>query len=366
MKIGILKETKVGEGRVALTPLDVKKVIAENHAVCAEKGAGTASGFSDAEYESAGAVVGSRGSVYEADLIVKVKEPSLLERDDVRKGQVIFCFLHLAAYPELAELFLKKNITAVAFETIEEKNGVKPILHPMSVIAGRLAALQGMQYLIQEKGLLISDAVVTVIGAAGIVGSSALAWLSALGAKRVNVADVNGKKLRAMRKYCRFKIVDLKQESIGNAVAESDLLVLAAAVHGASAPKIITRPMVASMRPGSALVDVAIDQGGCSETSLPTTLSSPIYWDEGVIHYCVPNMPGSVPGTSTPALSSAIIPRLLRLARCFDLNLRLNAEMFEEVNNDLYKGIQVYQGMITNQALAESLGKDFRQIELCK
>lgn len=359
MKIGLPREIKIGEGRVALTPADVKQLVANSHTVYVATGAGKISGFSDDEYRAAGAEMDSLVDVYEkSDLIVKVKEPQTLELGHLRENQVLFSFLHLAACPQIAEALQKKNVTAVAFETVEQEGGFKPLLHPMSIVAGRLAAQMGMQYLRSEKGLLISDAKVTIIGAAGTVGSAALNWLIALGAE-VDAIDSNLKRLSQLQYAHRLRIFNSVPNYIGMAVAGSDLVILAVAVHGASTPKLVTRQMVASMKPGSVLVDVSIDQGGGSETSRPTTLEEPVYKEEGVLHYCVPNMPGSVPRSSTAALAKAVLPYLLKLAECFDGQRLLNSEIFKEKNRDLRKGIQVYQKKITNEALAASLNKAY-------
>ncbi len=361
MKIGLPREIKIGEGRVALTPADVKQLVLAGHTVYVANGAGKISGFPDEEYRDAGAVIDSLMDVYAlSDLIVKVKEPQTLELGHLRKNQILFSFLHLAACPNIVEVLQRKNVTAVAFETVEQASGFKPLLHPMSVVAGRLAVQVGMQYLRSEKGLLISDAKATVLGAAGTVGGAALNWLCGLGAK-VNAVDINTTRLHQMQNSHRFEILESSPENIAKAVKESDLVVLGVVIHGASAPKLVTLPMVASMKPGSVIVDVAIDQGGCSETSRPTSLKDPVYTEEGVVHYCVPNMPGSVPRSSTTALAKAVLPALLRLAKCFDKQRMLNSEILN--NPDLFKGIQVYQKQITNKALAESLKKPYQPLE---
>ncbi len=363
MKIGLPREIKIGEGRVALTPNDVKQMVATGHTVYVANGAGEISGFPNEEYRASGAIVDGLVDVYEkSDLIVKVKEPQTMELGHLRKNQVLFSFLHLAACPHITEALQRKNVTAVAFETVEQEGGFKPLLHPMSVVAGRLAVQVGMEYLRSEKGLLVSDAKATILGAAGTVGSAALNWLCGLGAQ-VNAIDVNTTRLHQVQNGHRFEILKSSPENIAKAVKESDLVVLGVVIHGASTPKLVTRQMVASMKPGSVIVDVAIDQGGCSETSRPTTLKDPIYREEGVVHYCVPNMPGSVPRSSTTALAKAVLPTLLRLAECFDKQRMLNYEIFRSENQDLYKGIQVYQRQITNQALAQSLNKPYQLIK---
>ena len=364
MKIGIPKEIKNGEGRVALTPAGVKKLTAEGHIVFVETGAGSLSGFGDEEYRSVGAqILPHPFALYGwSDLIVKVKEPMPDECGLLVDDQIVFGFLHLAANSKLVEVMCEKNITAVAFEMIEDDEGSRPILAPMSSIAGRLAAQAGMHYLKSEnggKGILISDATATIVGAAGTVGRAAMHWLGSLGA-RIRAFDKNRQALDKMRKHYCFEIVEPDPESLRRAVAESDLLILAAVAHGASAPKIITRQMVASMEKGSVLVDVAIDQGGCSETSKTTKLAAPVYVEEGVIHYCVPNLPGSVPRSSTNALSEAVISYLPKLAKCF-IDQRLNMEALKSCG-DIKKGIQIYNGAVTNKALADSLGKEFQPL----
>src|SRR3989344_1517770 len=281
MKIGIPKEIKNGEGRVALTPAGVKKLTAEGHIVFVETGAGSLSGFGDEEYRSVGAqILPHPFALYGwSDLIVKVKEPMPDECGLLVDDQIVFCFLHLAANPKLVEVMCEKNITAVAFEMIEDDEGSRPILAPMSSIAGRLAAQAGMHYLKSEnggKGILISDATATIVRAA-----------------------------RTVRR-------------------------------------------------------AAIDRGGCSETSKPTKLAAPVYVEEGVIHYCVPNLPGSVPRSSTNALSEAVISYLPKLAKCF-IDQRLNMKALKSCGN-IKKGIQIYNGAVTNKALADSLGKEFQPL----
>lgn len=354
MKIGLPREIKIGEGRVALMPVNVKDLVAAGHTIYVSADIGGPSGFGSDDYALAGAKLVPFNEVYTlSDLIVKVKEPQDAELKLMKDNQIIFSYLHLAAAPHIVDVFQKKNITAVAFETVELDNGSRPLLIPMSIVAGRLAVQVGMAYLRTNRGLLISDAKTVVVGAAGTVGSAAIDWLSGLRANIFaidkNAAGLTWLKALYPRVSCVFP------DELGNVIVGADLLILGVVIHGAITPKLITRQMIKSMQPGGVLVDVAIDQGGCSETSRPMTLADPVYLEEGILHYCVPNMPGSVPRSSTNLLAPVVFKYLKDLATHFDNNLKLLAT----ITPALQKGVQVYQGKITNEALARSLNKEY-------
>lgn len=324
MRIGIPKEIKEQEYRVAATPAGVAELVRAGHQVLLQSGAGQAVGFPDTAYRSAGAlIVPDAASVYAADLIFKVKEPQATELPLLRPGQLLFCYLHLAATPWLAQALLERRVTAIAFETVEDARGRTPLLAPMSQIAGRMAIQAGMQALEMRhggRGVLLSGvpgvapARVVVIGG-GQVGGNAARVAIGLGAD-VTLLERSPDKLQhyddlyAGRLKTRFSNLTNVEECL----AEADLVIGAVYVHGRRPPKLISRALLASMPDGAALVDVSIDQGGIAETSRPTTHNDPFYVEEGVVHYCVANMPGAVARTSTLALAEATLPYLLRLA----------------------------------------------------
>lgn len=363
MVIGVPKEIKDHEYRVSLTPEGVRTLSHAGHQILVESQAGSGSGYADEEYRRAGATIAdSKGSLFEqAGLIVKVKEPLPAECPLFRPGQVLFTYLHLASLPELTKALRDTKVTAIARETIEAGDGSLPMLKPMSEIAGRMSIQIGAHYLEKTyggRGLLlggvpgVEPARVVVLGA-GTVGSSAVRMAVGMGAQ-VTVMDRDVDRLRILDDHYRGRIVTRASSiaSIEECVLTADLLVGAVLVSGARAPQLVSRRLVACMKPGSVIVDVAVDQGGCIETTTPTTHSDPVYTVDGVLHYCVANMPGIVPRTSTGALMNATLPYLLRLA----------AEGVDAmVRTDPYfaKGVNLFNGKITCRAVAESHGLRF-------
>jgi alanine dehydrogenase len=358
MLVGVPKEVKDHEFRVAATPAGVREYVHRGHRVLVEHAAGQGSGFPDAEYEAAGAeVVDSPEAVFaQADMIVKVKEPVPAEYDLLRPGQLLFTYLHLAANEPLTRALMDGGVQAVAYETVQLANGSLPLLTPMSEVAGRMAAQVGAHYLEKENGgsgtLLagvpgVPGAKVVVIGG-GVVGTNAAQIALGMGAN-VSIVDKSLDRLRHLDSTMHGRINTLAShaENVQNAVADADLVIGAVLLPGAKAPKIVTEPMVAAMRPGSVVVDVAIDQGGCIATAHPTTHSEPTYVQHGVVHYCVTNMPGAVPRTSTIGLSNATLPYALLLA---DHGL----EEAIALDPALAKGVNVLNGQLTYEAVAEA------------
>src|ERR671914_853693 len=323
--VGVPKEIKDQEGRVSMQPDGVVELVHHGHEVVVESGAGHGSSFSDEEYEEAGArIADGPDEVFEAaDLIVKVKEPIPEEYDRFREGQELFTYLHLAADKELTEFLMERKINAVAYETVEFPDGSLPLLAPMSEVAGRMAVQAAAHCLESPQGragLLLGGvpgtpaAKVTIIGG-GVVGTEAAKIAVGMRAM-VRVLDINPKRLAYLSDIFegRVDLVIPNRARTASYVAESDVVIGAVLVHGAKAPKLVSREMVASMKDGSVVVDVAIDQGGCIETARPTTHSEPTFVEEGVIHYCVANIPGAVARTSTLALTSVTLPYLVKIA----------------------------------------------------
>jgi len=363
MLIGIPKEVKDFEYRVSLTPDGARLLRQQGHQVLVEPSAGQGSGFSDEAYRQAGAEIAvSKEEVFRrAELIVKVKEPQLSECALFRPGQVLFTYLHLASLPDLTKALMAAEVTAIAYETVEAKDHSLPMLRPMSEIAGRLAVQIGAHYLgtVQGgRGVLLAGVPgvqpghVVVLGA-GVVGTSAVRIAVGMGA-RVTVINLDLDRLRMLDDLYGGRIATCAatESAIEQAVVQADLVIGAVLVPGARAPRVITRNLVAKMQPGSVLVDVAVDQGGCSETTRPTTHSDPVYRVDGVLHYCVTNMPGIVPHTSTRALTNVTLPYILRLA---------SEGVQKAIASDpgLAKGVNVMNGEITCQAVAESHGLRF-------
>ncbi|MHB8189354.1 MAG: alanine dehydrogenase [Ferrimicrobium sp.] len=318
--IGLPKETKDGERRVALEPSAVKSCVAAGFEVCVEVSAGVGAGFDDADYEAVGAkMVGTAAEVWASDLVVKVKEPQPSEWGFFRPGLTLFAYLHLAAEPTLAKALIDGGVDAYAFETLEERGGL-PLLAPMSEVAGRTAAIVGAHYLATGSGVLLGGSAGVPPARVVVVGLGVAGTMAARGARGMD-AEVIGVDIDLHRLYEAHQqgivtaTLASSEHAIGEAVASADLVVGAALVTGAKAPKLVTREHVAGMRKGSVIVDLAIDQGGCVETSRPTSHSHPIYEELGVIHYCVTNVPGQYPRTASRALSAAVAPKLLELAR---------------------------------------------------
>lgn len=323
MRIGVPTEIKVLESRVGLTPDSVGALTAAGHEVLVQSGAGERSGFSDAAYQEAGAtIVADAPAVFaQGELIIKVKEPQLNECELLGAGHVLFTYLHLAAVPEIEQALRDSGCTAIAYETVTSPDGRLPLLEPMSAVAGRLAVQAGASALQKSQGgsgVLISGAAgmppaeVLILGA-GVAGRNAAEVAAGLGAS-VTILDRQPAKVRQLASQLGKQLHAIESAELAERVAKSDLVIGAALVAGKVAPQLVTRDMLRTMRPGSVVVDIAIDQGGCIETSRPTTLASPTFVEEGIVHYCVTNMPGDVPRTSTVALNHVTLPFVQALA----------------------------------------------------
>ncbi|PYQ28405.1 MAG: alanine dehydrogenase [Acidobacteria bacterium] len=367
MRIGVPTEIKDNEYRVGMTPAGARDLSSDGHQVLVQKGAGNGSGFSDEEYRAAGAtILPDADAVYEqAEMIVKVKEPIDPDLKRLRDGQLLFTYLHLAPVPALTQSLLDKKIVGVAYETItDERKRTLPLLTPMSEVAGRMSVHVGAYYLHKPnggRGVLLGGvpgvlpADVMIIGG-GVVGTNAAKMAIGLGA-RVTIIDVSLDRLRQLDDIFRGEVQTLasSRAHIEEAVRRADLLIGGVLIPGAAAPKLVTRDMIGQMKKGSVIVDVAIDQGGCVETAHPTTHSNPVYEVDGVVHYCVANMPGAVPRTSTIALTNATLPYTRMLANLgFDKAVRGNAGLAE--------GVNVYKGEITYEAVATSQGRAYRPL----
>jgi alanine dehydrogenase len=348
MQIGIPREVKTLEGRVGLVPAAVAELVKQGHALMVEQGAGLPSGYSDEEYIAAGAsIVATASELYGASrLIIKVKEPQPQELALLRADHLLFCFLHLAAEPALMASLLEIGLTGVAFETVTEGRAL-PLLAPMSDIAGRIAAQNGAQLLQRPaggKGLLLGGLPaaerghVVVLGG-GVVGGNATAMAAAMGA-RVTVFDRNRDKLAALRAMgANVTALYPYADAIDKAVREADLLIGAVLIPGAKAPHLVSAEQVAAMQPGSVIIDVAVDQGGCIETTRPTSWAEPTFIQDDVVHFGVTNMPGAVPRSASQALSAALIPYALKLAA-------------GEWNDSLRAGVNVEAGKVVHPALS--------------
>jgi alanine dehydrogenase len=346
--IGLVAETKDGERRVALDPSAVASAVAAGYRVLVQADAGVRAGFQNAEYEAVGAtIVPTAADAWGADLVVKVKEPQPAEWGFFRKGLVLFAYLHLAAEPELTKALIDSGVEAYAFETLSYPAGL-PLLAPMSEVAGRAAAIVGAHYLASGSGTLLGGAAGVMPARVVVIGLGVAGTMAARGARGMD-AEVIGVDLNLHRLYQAHQegIVTATLASsataIGEAVRGADLVIGAALVPGAKAPKLVTKEHIAQMRPGSVVVDIAIDQGGCIETARPTSLSNPIYEEMGVIHYCVTNIPGQYPRTSSRALSAAVAPRLLDLAA-------------DPASPRLVGSLNVSGGRVVYPAVAEALG----------
>jgi alanine dehydrogenase len=358
MIIGVPKEIKDNEARVAVTPAGVKALTEAGHTVLVETEAGAQSGFDDAEYQNAGAeIVGEAGCAWgKADLVVKVKEPIESEYVFFREGLVLFTYLHLAPLPGLTDELLKKKVIGIAYETVRDRQNTLPLLTPMSEVAGRMSVQVGATYLEKERGgrgiLLggvpgVAPANVTIIGG-GVVGTNAAKIALGFGAK-VTLVDVSMNRLRELDDIFGGRLYTLASNSynVAQATREADLVIGGVLIPGATAPKIVTRAMVSQMKKGAVIVDVAIDQGGCVETARPTSHSNPSYKVDGVVHYCVTNMPGAVPHTSTLALTNSTFPYLLRIAI-------LGARAALRQDAGLAEGLNTWEGVLTHRGVAES------------
>ncbi|OAI47628.1 alanine dehydrogenase [Gammaproteobacteria bacterium SCGC AG-212-F23] len=367
MLIGVPKEIKNNEFRVGLVPSSVRELVANGHQVLVQHNAGIGIGLDDDSYRLAGAkIIDTAAEIFNsAEMIVKVKEPQAEECRLLRKNQILFTYLHLAPDPEQAKLLLASGCVAIAYETVTNKNGGLPLLAPMSEVAGRMSIQAGATCLEITRGgsgiLLggvpgVAPGKVVVIGG-GVVGTNAVRMAIGLGA-RVVVIDKSVERLYHLDLQFGSKIVTIYSttDAIERHVANADLVIGAVLVAGGSAPKLVTRAMLKNMRPGSVLVDVSIDQGGCFETSRPTTHQNPTYVEEGVVHYCVTNMPGAVPRTSTFALNNATLPFILAIA-----NLGYREAMKRDPH--LLNGLNVCEGRLTHKAVATALHQEFTAAE---
>ena len=363
MHVGVPKEIKTHEYRVGLTPAAVRELTANGHAVTVEHGAAIGIGFDDDAYRAAGAtIVETAGAVFAAaDMVIKVKEPLPAEITRLRPGQVLFTYLHLAADRAQTEGLMKSGATCIAYETVTDGRGALPLLAPMSEVAGRMSVQVGAHCLEKEQGgagvLLggvpgVPAGRVAIIGG-GVSGTNAARMAIGFGAT-VTVIDRSLARLKELDAQFGTTMHTLYSTTaaIENAVIESDLVIGAVLVPGAAAPKLVSRDMVRRMRPGSVLVDIAIDQGGCFETSRPTTHAAPTYVEEGIVHYCVTNMPGAVARTSTLALGNATLPFVMALA-----NKGWKKALSDDVH--LRNGLNVHAGVVTYEAVATDLGFAF-------
>ena len=367
MIIGVPREVKDHETRVGITPAGAKTLTEAGHKVLIEQDAGELSSFPDADYQAVGAeIVGGAYNVWRlADMIVKVKEPTPDEFVHFRDGLTLFTYLHLAPLKELTEALLTKGVTGIAYETVRDANGHLPLLTPMSEVAGRLSVQIGAAYLQKGHGgrgvLLggvpgVTPGSVCIIGG-GIVGTNAAKMALGLGAK-VTLVDLNLNRLRELDDIFGGRVFTLASNSynVEKAVSEADLVIGGVLIPGHAAPKIVTRVMVGKMKRGAVIVDVAIDQGGCIETARPTTHSDPSFEVDGVVHYCVTNMPAAVPNTSTLALTNATFPYVMKLASH-------GAAAAMEADPGIAEGVNTYKGNLTCKAVAESQGHDFTDLQ---
>lgn len=363
MLIGVPKEIKNFEYRVGLVPSSVRELISHGHKVIVQKGAGEKIGFDDRSYEQVGAAIAETAQEVfaQADMIIKVKEPQAEECKMLREGQVLFTYLHLAPDPQQAELLAQSGCVAIAYETVTNKNGGLPLLAPMSEVAGRMAIQAGATSLEIKNGgrgmLLggvpgVAPAKVVVLGG-GMVGTNSVRVAMGMGA-HVVVIDKSLERLYQLDLQFGSKINTIYSttDAVEEHVLSADLVIGAVLIPGASAPRLVTKDMLSRMRPGSVIVDVSIDQGGCFETSRPTTHADPTYIIDGVVHYCVANMPGAVPRTSTVALNNATLPFALSLA-----NMGYKEAMRQ--NNHLLNGLNVCYGKFTHRAVADALHKPY-------
>lgn len=362
MEIGVPKETKIQEYRVGITPSGVQTLVQQGHQVSIETNAGAAIGFADEQYRSAGAViVDTAEQVYDCPMVVKVKEPQPAEYALLKEGQVLFTYLHLAPDPQQTAALLAKKVIGIAYETVTDAAGRLPLLLPMSEVAGRLSIQAGATALQMANGgngmLLggvpgVTPAKVVVIGG-GVVGTQAARMALGLGAD-VTILDNNLTRLRYLDDLygpaLHTRYADA--QALSELTAAADLVIGAVLIAGKQAPKLISRDMLKAMKPGAVIVDVAIDQGGCTETSRPTSHDTPIYIEEGVVHYCVANMPGACARTSTLALTNATMPYVEKLA-----NLGYEQALLNDIG--LANGLNVFRGRVTHPFVAQDLGYDY-------
>jgi alanine dehydrogenase len=367
MIIGVPKEIKISENRVGLTEANVKQLVAEGHDVYVQKDAGVGSMISNENYIQAGAkILATAEEIYQkAEMIVKVKEPLPPEYNLMKPNQILYTYLHLAAEPELTRVLCEKKVKAVAYETIQDENGQLPLLTPMSEVAGRMATQVGAYYLQKDKGgkgILLGGVTgvkrgrVTVIGG-GVVGINAAKMAVGLGAE-VFILDVNHSRLEYLDDIFQGRVSTMysNMQNIEECVTTSDLVIGAVLITGRKAPMLVSRKMVSQMTPGSVIVDVAVDQGGCIETCKPTSHVNPTFDVDGVIHYCVPNMPGVVARTSTYALNNATFKYASMIAQ-------MGLEDAVAKNPPLYKGVNVYNGTVVYEPVAKDLGMPYKALQ---
>jgi alanine dehydrogenase len=367
MIIGVPKEIKTNENRVALTPAGALELSKRKHTVYVQSTAGEGSGFDDDEYEAAGAkILPSIEEVYAiADMIIKVKEPIEQEWALIKPDQLLFTYFHFASYEPLTEAMIKSKAVCLAYETVELADGSLPLLVPMSEVAGRMAIQEGAKYLekpVKGRGVLlggvpgVAPGKVLVLGG-GIVGTQAARMAAGLGAE-VSILDINLPRLRYLSEVMPANVNTIfsNEYTIRRMIRDHDLIIGAILIPGAKAPKLITADMLKTMRPGTVLVDVAVDQGGCFETTHPTTHDNPTYIIDHVVHYCVANMPGAVPATSTLALTNATLPYALQLAN----------KGWKKACQDslpLRKGLNIVGGKVVYQGVADAFGLDYTDVE---
>ncbi len=366
MRVGVPREIKDNEYRVALTPAGVAELFHFGHYLVVEQGAGFGSGFTDAEYQAAGAeIVETHEEVFaRAELVVKVKEPIAAEYPLLRADQVLFTYLHLAAEEALTHALIKAGTTAIAYETVQLADHSLPLLTPMSEVAGRMSIQVGAHYLEKMNGgrgqLLggvpgVRPCNVVIVGG-GVVGTNAAQMALGAGAA-VTILEKSAERMRYLEEVLHGNLVTLmsNRQTVAEAIADADLVIGGVLIPGAKAPKLVTSDMVRGMRSGAVIVDVAIDQGGCIETARPTSHSHPTYEINGIIHYCVTNMPGAVPRTSTFALSNVTLPYILKVA-----NLGFKAAVVQD--SALALGVNTYEGQVTYPAVAEAFGLTYQPV----
>lgn len=367
MKIGIPKEIKTNENRVAVTPAGVKELTKSKHQVFIQKNAGVGSGFEDSEYTEAGAeILPEIQDVYAtADMIIKVKEPIESEYNLIKEEQLLFTYFHFASSEKLTRAMIDRKAVCIAYETVEKADKSLPLLIPMSEVAGRMAVQEGAKYLEKQyggRGILlggvpgVQPAKILILGG-GIVGTQAAKMAAGFGAN-VNIVDVNLQRLRHLSDILPANVNTLMstEYSIRELIKSADLIIGAVLIPGAKAPNLITRDMLKEMRPGTVLIDVAVDQGGCIETCKPTTHEDPTYEIDGIIHYCVANMPGAVPYTSTVALTNATLPYALQLAN-------KGWKKAAKGNKELLKGLNIINGTVVYEAVAQAFNLEFTPVE---
>ena len=368
MIIGVPKEIKISENRVGLTEAGARQLVKEGHTIFVEKDAGVGSGISNADYEKAGAkIIDTKKEVYaKADMIMKVKEPLPPEYELMRENQIIYTYLHLAAEPTLTKVLCERKVKAIAYETIQLDNGSLPLLTPMSEVAGRMATQIGAFYLQKDhggKGILLGGVTgvkpgkVTIIGG-GVVGTNAAKMAVGLGAN-VTILDVNTARLEYLDDIFQGRCQTLysNAKNIEDSVRESDLVVGGVLIAGQKAPTLVSKELVSQMTRGSVVVDVAVDQGGCIETCRPTSHTTPTYEIDGVIHYCVPNMPGVVPRTSTYALTNVTLKYASMIAA-------MGVEDAVAKDKNLMKGLNVYNGAVCYEPVARDLGMTYKAYKI--